>query len=152
MSIDQSPPGGKFMKANCTAAQLHQDVVQVIQQLMMIGKLRQSSSHANRKNKKKGYRGRKRYTYIKMSYWATGAGCIDNGAAIREHTGQTWSKAYNNTMLWPNVPKGKNRTPIMQGTSNSRNKTELPGMGRHRLRRSHELATPWYRTGEKRRV
>ena len=51
------------MKTNCTAAQLHQDVVQVIQQLMMIGKLLQNSSHANRKNKKKGYRGRKRYIY-----------------------------------------------------------------------------------------
>ena len=50
MSIESSPPGGgwqftatKNMEANCTAAQLHQGVVQVIQQLVAIGKLLQNS-------------------------------------------------------------------------------------------------------------
>ena len=42
----------KFMKANCKAAQLHQDVIQVIQQLVASGKPLQNSSHANKKNKK----------------------------------------------------------------------------------------------------
>ena len=42
----------KFMKVSCKAAQLHQDVIQVIQQLVASGKPLQNSSHANKKNKK----------------------------------------------------------------------------------------------------
>ena len=42
----------KFMKANCKAAHLHQDVIRVIQKLVAIGKPLQNSSHANKKNKK----------------------------------------------------------------------------------------------------
>ena len=42
----------KFIKANCKAAQVHQDVIQVIQQRVAIGKPLQNSSHANKKNKK----------------------------------------------------------------------------------------------------
>ena len=37
------------MKAKCTAAQLHQDVVQVIQQLVAIGKLLQMQTKKIRK-------------------------------------------------------------------------------------------------------
>ena len=46
------------MKAKCTAVQLHQDVVQVIQQLVAIGKLLQMQT---KKNKKEGYWGMERY-------------------------------------------------------------------------------------------
>ena len=42
----------KFMKANCKAAQLHQDVIQVIQQLVASGQPLPNSSHASKKNKK----------------------------------------------------------------------------------------------------
>ena len=42
----------KFMKANCKAAQLHQDVIQVIQQLVASGQPLPNSSHANKENKK----------------------------------------------------------------------------------------------------
>ena len=37
---------------NCKAAQLHHDVIQVIQQLVASGQPLQNSSHANKKNKK----------------------------------------------------------------------------------------------------
>ena len=43
----------KFMKANYKAAQLHQDVIQVIQQLVATGKPLQNSSHANKKIRNK---------------------------------------------------------------------------------------------------
>ena len=42
----------KFMKANYKAAQLHQDVIQVIQQLVASGQPLPNSSHANKENKK----------------------------------------------------------------------------------------------------
>ena len=42
----------KFMKANYKAAQLHQDVIQVIQQLVASGQPLPNSSHASKKNKK----------------------------------------------------------------------------------------------------
>ena len=87
MSIDCSSPGGgwrltvhKFMKANCTAAQLHQDVIQVIQQLVDIGKPLQNSSHANRKNNKQKVT-RKGKVPV-MSYRPMGAGRIDKGTAL----------------------------------------------------------------------
>ena len=47
----------KFMKANCKAAQLHQDVIQVIQHLVAIGKPLQNSSHANKKTRNKRLQG-----------------------------------------------------------------------------------------------
>ena len=47
----------KFMKANCKAAQLHQDVIQVIQQLVATGKPLQNSSHANKKIRNKRLQG-----------------------------------------------------------------------------------------------
>ena len=40
------------MKANCKAIHLHQEVLQVIQRLMAIGKPLQNSSDANKINKK----------------------------------------------------------------------------------------------------
>ena len=74
---DRSPPGGgrhfivhKFIKANCITAQLHQDVIQVIQQLVAIGKLFQNSSYANKKNKKQKVTGEGKGTCNELlNYW-----------------------------------------------------------------------------------
>ena len=57
----------KFMKANCKAAQLHQDVIQVIQHLVAIGKPLQNSSHANKKIRNK--RLQEKEKVLVMSYW-----------------------------------------------------------------------------------
>lgn len=74
---DRSPPGGgrhfivhKFIKANCITAQFHQDVIQVIQQLVAIGKLFQNSSYANKKNKKQKVTGEGKCTCNELlNYW-----------------------------------------------------------------------------------
>ena len=57
----------KFMKANCKAAQLHQDVIQVIQQLVATGKPLQNSSYANKKIRNK--RLQEKEKVLVMSYW-----------------------------------------------------------------------------------
>ena len=55
-----------FMKANCKAAQLHEDVIQVIQQLVAIGKPLQNSSHANKKKKKRKITGEGKVTCTEL--------------------------------------------------------------------------------------
>ena len=54
------------MKSNCKAAQLHQDVIQVIQQLVASGQPLQNSSHANKKNKKQKITGEGKGTFNEL--------------------------------------------------------------------------------------
>ena len=56
----------KFMKANCKAAQLHQDVIQVIQQLVASGQPLQNGSHANKKHKKQKITGEGKGTFNEL--------------------------------------------------------------------------------------
>ena len=78
----------KFMKANCKAAQLHQDVKQVVQQLVASGQPLQNSSHANKKNKKQKITGEGKGTFNELLV----LDALIMALHKAKKTGQTWNK------------------------------------------------------------